>query len=120
MPKTNNNENAGLNDLRIEIEKFKQEKEKVRSIVGQIGAIPTLKTNIFQSVMIVLVLACVLISLFSGGTVRLLMIELAVAAVSAKIIYQIHIQSRVNHFQLWILSSLEWRINEIIRLLKDK
>jgi hypothetical protein len=26
-----------------------------------------------------------------------------------------HSQARVNHFQLWILSSLEWRLNEVVK-----
>jgi hypothetical protein len=46
------------------------------------------------------------------------MIELASAAVSVKIIYLIHCQMRVNHFKLWVLSSIEWRLNELTRLVR--
>ena len=47
------------------------------------------------------------------------MIELATVALSVKIIYLIHLQMKVNHFQFWIMSSLEWRLNELLRLVKN-
>jgi hypothetical protein len=50
---------------------------------------------------------------------RLLMIELATVTLSMKIIYMIHYQMRVNHFKFWILSSLEWRINEMAKQIKQ-
>ena len=46
------------------------------------------------------------------------MIELATVTLSLKIIYFIHAQMRVNHFEFWILSSLEWRVNEIMKQLR--
>jgi energy-converting hydrogenase Eha subunit E len=106
-------------DLKQEIENFKREKDRVRSIVGQIGGMPTFNTKLINIFFILVVVGCVAGSLFSGGIVRLLMIELVVAAVSIKLIYLIFNQSRVNHFQLWVLTSLEWRLNEIIKLIKE-
>jgi len=47
------------------------------------------------------------------------MIELATVTLSAKIIYMIHLQMKINHFQFWILSSIEWRINETIKHMKE-
>jgi hypothetical protein len=65
----------------------------------------------------------VLISITGGEKWRLLMIELATVALSLKIIYLIHCQMRMGHFEFWILSSIEWRINEMmthIRQLKKE
>jgi len=108
----------GIADLRQEIEMFEKEKERVRSIVGKIGGVPTFNTKIFNIIFATLVLVCLAISLISGGVLRLAMIELAIAALSAKLIYLMHNQARVSHFPLWILSSLEWRLNEIIKTIK--
>jgi hypothetical protein len=80
-----------LSDLKQELEHFQREKERVRAIIGKI----------------------------SGEGLRLLMIELATVTLSAKIIYMIHLQMRINHFQFWILSSIEWRINEAIKHTKE-
>ena len=49
-------------------------------------------------------------------------IELGVLLVSVKIIWMIHKQGRVEHFQFWILNSIEFRLNEItksVRRLED-
>ena len=108
-----------IDDLKQQIERFKKEKEKVRLIVGKIGGMPALNTKIFNIIFITLVLVFLVISLISGGTLRLAMIELAVAAIALKIIYVIHNQARVNHFQLWILTSLEWRLSEMNKAIQE-
>ncbi len=41
------------------------------------------------------------------------MIEAGVVLLSLKFVYLIHKQARVNHFQLWIMSSIEWQINDL-------
>lgn len=97
---------------------FKKEKERVRSIMAKIGGVPTFNTKTFNIIFATLVLICLAISLISGGVLRLAMIELAIAALSVKLIYLMHNQACVNHFQLWILLSLKWRPNEIIRAIK--
>lgn len=107
-----------LNELRQEIEDFKKEKERVRAIVGRIGGAPTFNTRLFNIVFATLVAISLVISLMSRGTLRLAMLEIATALISIKLIYIMHNQARVNHFQLWILSSLEWRINEIQKTLR--
>jgi hypothetical protein len=50
----------------------------------------------------------------------MLMVELAAATISAKIIYLMHCQMRVNHFKVWVLSSIEWRLNELLKIVKEK
>ncbi len=107
-----------LNELRQEIEDFKKEKERVRAIVGRIGGAPTFNTRLFNIVFATLVAISLVISLMSRGTLRLAMLEIATALISIKLIYIMHNQARVNHFELWILSSLEWRINEIQKTLR--
>lgn len=102
-----------INELRTQIENFKKEKERVRSIIGQIGGMPTSQSRVFNIIFIVLVICCLIASLLSEGTVRLAIVEVAVALLSLKIIFLMHNQARVNHFQLWILTSIEWRLNEL-------
>ncbi len=107
-------------ELKREIDEFLKEKERVRAIVGRIGGVPTFTKKLYNILFIVFVLICLVISLVSGGMMRLLMIELAIAALSLKFIYLIVNQARMNHFQLWMMTSIEWRINEIIKMIKNK
>jgi hypothetical protein len=109
-----------LAELMEEVENYRKEKEKVREIVGKVGGVPTSKTRWLNIIFIVFVAADLSISLISGGKLRLAMIEIAVLAVSLKLVYLISKQSRVNHLQTWILTSLEWRINEILKAVKTK
>jgi hypothetical protein len=108
-----------ISDLKEELEHFKKEKERVRAIIGKVGGVPKFQTKLINAVFIIAVAASVVISVISGEKWRLLMIEFATVVLSLKIIYLIHNQMRVNHFKFWILSSIEWRLNEMMKLVKQ-
>jgi hypothetical protein len=108
-----------INDLKSELEHFEQEKERVRAIIGKIGGVPQFRTKLINILFIVIIIVAGTISIFSGEKLRLLMVELTTVMLSVKIIYMIHIQTRVNHFKFWILSAIEWRINEMMTLIKQ-
>jgi hypothetical protein len=108
--------------LQAELEQFRQEKEKVRRLVGQIGGKATAKRD--RVINVVFVGAIVI--LFSLDFLRyifglpiplapLLSIELGLLLVSLKIIWMIHRSMKVEHFQFWILNSIEFRLNDISR-----
>jgi len=107
-----------IEDLKRELEHFQQEKERVRAIVGKIGGVPQFRTNLINAIFVVVIILSVIVSVVAGDKWRLWMIELTTITLSVKIIYLIHCEVKVNHFKFWILSSLEWRINEIIVLIK--
>ena len=109
-----------ISDLKQALENFEKEKERVRSIIGSIGGVPKFRTKLINALFIVIIIAAGAISIFSGDRLRLLMIELTTIMLSVKIIYMIHIQMRVNHFKFWILSAIEWRINEMMVQLKQQ
>lgn len=108
-----------LEDLRKELESFQEEKERVRAIVGKIGGVPKTQAHLMNILFIVIIAVSVIVSLVAGEHWRWLMIEVATVTLSLKIIYLIHSQMRIAHFEFWILSSLEWRINEIMKQLRE-
>lgn len=108
-----------IDDLKKELEHFQQEKERVRAIIGQIGGVPKFRTKLVNAIFIAVIVASVVISVIAGEKLRLLMIELATVTLSVKIIYLIHCQMRINHFKFWILSSIEWRLTEMRREIKQ-
>jgi len=108
-----------LEDLRKELENFQKERERIRAIVGTIGGMPKTQAHVINALFIVVVALSVMVSLLAGKEWQLPMIEVATVTLSIKIIYLIHSQMRVAHFVFWILSSLEWRINEIMRQLRE-
>lgn len=116
--KQNNSENE-VNDLSQELEHFQKEKERVRKIIGQIGGVPKFRTKIINALFIAIIAISVIVSVFTGDKWRLLMIELATVTLSLKIIYLIHCQMKINHFKFWILSSIEWRLTEMKKDIKN-
>jgi hypothetical protein len=118
MQQENETHKDELKDLQQELEQFQKEKERVRAIIGKIGGVPRFRTKLFNAIFIAVIVVSVIISIFSSDKLRLLMIELATITLSVKIIYLIHCQMRVNHFEFWILSSLEWRLTELMKTIK--
>ena len=108
-----------ISDLKQAMENFEKEKERVRAIIGKIGGVPQFRTKLINALFIVIIIVAGAISVFSGDRLRLLMVELTTVMLSVKIIYMIHIQMRVNHFKFWILSAIEWRINEMMVQIKQ-
>jgi hypothetical protein len=119
MEDKNNNNKDEISDLKQALENFEQEKERVRAIIGSIGGVPKFRTKLMNVLFIAVIVVAGGISIFSDEKLRLLMIELTTVMLSLKIIYMIHIQTRVNHFKFWILSAIEWRINEMMVQIKQ-
>jgi hypothetical protein len=115
--------------LQEELEQFREEKEKIRALVGQIGGIASSRRDRVLNVTFLAAIAFLLLADIFRHLLGvdmplppLFSIELGVLLVSVKIIWMIHKQARVEHFQFWILNSIEFRLNEItksVRRLED-
>lgn len=110
--------NDEIADLKQELERFQKEKERVRAIIGKIGGVPKFHSKLINIIFIIVIAVSVVVSIICGEKWRLLMIEFATVALSAKILYMIHCQMRVNHFKFWILSSIEWQLIELRKQMK--
>jgi hypothetical protein len=105
-------------ELESEIRSFEKERENIRRIIGKIGGVPTQKGRIINIVFIIMVLSVFTMSIIWGGRIRFFMIEVGILLLSIKLIYFLESHIRLNHFQFWILSSLEWRLDKIDKTLK--
>lgn len=113
--------------LQEEVEHFLAEKEKVRQIVGAIGGTKGSRTDRVVNVIFLAMIAVLLafdvarhvFGLHLDWLPTLFSLEIGILLVSIKIIYMIHKQTKVDHFQFWILNSIEFRLDEIVRRLKQ-
>ena len=110
--------------LEQELEHFRSEKEKIRNLVGQIGGKGSANRDqiinlVFFNVIILLFIFDILRHLFniSVPLPPLFAIEIGVLLVSLKIIWMIYKQTKVEHFQFWILNSIEFRLNSVSKQL---
>jgi len=116
-----------MESLRAELAHYKAEKDKIRDIVGQLGGTTARRRQriinvVFLALVVSAFLFDVLRSVFDWGIPflpPLLLLEIAVLLVSLKIIWMIHTQSRVDHFQFWILHSIEFQMNMLSRRISD-
>jgi len=113
-------------ELLEELEQFRKEKERIRRVVGQIGGKHSLKKDrilniVFISAMVSLLTMDLLHHCFEIKVPipSILSLELAVLLVSIKIIWMIHKSSKVEHFQFWVLNSIEFRLNDITKRLRE-
>ncbi len=111
--------------LQEELEQFRKEKEKIRHLVGQIGGVGSSRRDRVMNSVFLAAIGMLLISDVFRHVFHLpiplpalFSIELGVLLVSIKIIWMIHRQSKVEHFQFWILNSIEFRLNEVTKVVK--
>lgn len=115
------NTDKQLELMKEELEQYKAEKERIRKYVGQIGGKNESKTDrIINIIFIIMLVALFVIDFLHIMGVDLLItttftIILAILLVSLKIIWMIHKQSKVNHFQFWVLNSIEFRLNDLAK-----
>jgi hypothetical protein len=119
-------EERDTQSLEEELEQFKREKEKIRQLVGRIGGAGSNRRDMVVNIVFIAAIATLLVAdglrHIAGWNIPgspVFSIELGVLMVSAKIIWMIHKQSKVEHFQFWILNSIEFRLNDVAKRMKE-
>ena len=116
--------------LQEDLNSFQKEKEKIRDFVGRIGGARSAGYDKVVNIIFISAIA----GLFLIDLLRhifhlqiplppLFSLELGMLLVSIKIIWMIYKQMKVEHFQFWILNSIEFRLNDLskqIRKIQEK
>lgn len=99
--------------LRQELDEFKKEKERIRNIVGEIGGKNNKQHKIVSWIFVLLIGILLILGVVLQKITLFLTLEIVVLLGVFKIIWMFYESQRANHFQFWILNSLEFRLNEI-------
>ena len=107
-----------------ELASYKNEKEKLRNILGQIGGRGGNFSKIITVVFVSLVLVLFLVDLYRNmfyyeNWSSVLTVEIGLFLVSIKLIWMMHLQSKVGHFQFWILNAIEFKVNRISKKINE-
>ena len=122
------NENThNIEELEAQLKAYQEERERIKQLMGQIGSSSDVQRDkVVNWVFIVLIVLLLAFDLarhllhWDGIPLPpLFSIEIGVLLVSIKIIWMINRQSKVDHFQFWILNSIEFRINNLSRQLNE-
>ena len=113
-------------ELAEELRQFQEEKEKIRTIIGQIGGASSAKRQKLVAVIFVFALLVLFVLDVARHLLKipvplppLFSIEIGILLVSIKIIMMIQKQSRVEHFEFWILNSIEFRVDQMSNRLRS-
>jgi hypothetical protein len=113
--------------LRQELEHYRNEKDRIRKVIGQIGGASSKRQDRTMNIIFLVVV----LGLFVFDTIReftgfgmptvprFFSMELVLLLVSLKIIWMIHRQTKVDHFQFWVLNSIEFQINMMSKRLRE-
>ena len=112
--------------MKEELEHYWQEKEQVRQLVGQIGGSQNTRKHLVLNIVFLVVVGILFIfdlsrhvfDLDISGFPALLSIEFAILLVSLKVIWMIHTKTKVDHFQFWVLNSMEFQLNNMARRIR--
>lgn len=112
--------------LKEELDQFKKEKEKIRQLMGQIGGKDAEKQDRWVNRGFILAITLLAMNDLINHILHikdpiippLFSLEIAVLLVSIKIIWMMHKSTKVEHFQFWILNSIEYRLNDVAKQLR--
>jgi len=106
-------------DILREIEEYNRERDQIKNMLGRIGGEKYSKTDmIINIVFLTAIVILFTLELTTHFLPTFISIEVSVLLVSIKIVWMIHSQHKFNHFQFWILNSLEFRMNNMYSRLK--
>ena len=106
--------NESREELMDELVEFEREREQLKEILGRIGGRSFSKRDNWVNIaFLVVILTLFVLELTTHIMPMRISLELGVLMVSIKIVFMIHSQQKVNHFQFWILNSIEYRMNQM-------
>ena len=112
--------------LKAELDNFKKEKEKIRKLMGQIGGKEQAERDKWINTLFIAAIVLLGINdiLHHIWHIRVpidteFSLVIAILLVSMKIIWMMHKSTKVEHFQFWILNSIEFRLNDVAKQLRN-
>jgi predicted signal transduction protein with EAL and GGDEF domain len=95
-----------------EIEEYNREKDKIRMMLGKIGGQSFSRVDIIvNAVFLTIILTLFILEITTHFLPSFISLEISVLLVSIKIVLLMHNQYKTNHFQFWVLNSIEFKIN---------
>jgi len=107
-------------ELSRELEEFKQEKERIKNILGSLGGNISSKKEIAINVaFLVVVLIFFTLEVTTHWLPSFVSLEVGLLFLSIKIIWMMYNAHKVSHFQFWILNSIEYRMNQMDKKINE-
>lgn len=107
-------------ELARELEEFKKEKERVKQLLGSLGGSMThRKEQMVNALFLIVVLTFFTLEVTTHFLPPFVSLEIGLLFLSIKIVWMMYSAHKVNHFQFWILNSIEYRVNQIDKKVRE-
>lgn len=106
-------------ELLQELEEYNREKERIRAMLGKIGGKGySRRDTMINITFLVIILTLFILEMTTHFMPVFVSLEVSVLLVSIKIVWMIHSQQKTDHFQFWVLNTLEFRVNEMAKRMR--
>jgi hypothetical protein len=103
-------------DLAADVDDFMKDSKRIRRVLEEIGQTKAGPLGTWINILFSLAVIVLIAARFVFGWLdNILSLELGVLLVSVKIIWMMRMQERYNHFLFWMLHSMEFRLNLILK-----
>lgn len=97
-----------------EIQEYNRERDEIKNMLGKVGGRSYSKFDaVINGLFLSLISLFFILEITTHWLPSFISLEVSVLLVSIKIVWMIHSQHKFNHFQFWILNSIEYRMNQI-------
>ena len=97
-----------------EIQEYNNERDQIKSMLGKIGGKSYSKLDTVINILFLLLISFFFVAeITTHWLPSFISLEISLLLVSIKIVWMIHSQHKFNHFQFWILNSIEYRMNQV-------
>ena len=97
-----------------EIQEYNKERDQIKSMLGKIGGKSYSKLDTVINILFLLLISFFFVAETTTHWLpSFISLEISLLLVSIKIVWMIHSQHKFNHFQFWILNSIEYRMNQV-------
>lgn len=105
---------ANAYELADEIHEFNNERERIKEILGSIGGTSDIrKHKILNWTILGVTVGLFLLEMTTHFMPTLISLEVGLLMISLKIIMLIQSMLKQNHFEFWMLNTIEYRINDM-------
>lgn len=101
-------------DKVIKEEELEKEARDIAPAIASWGGKLTLKRKIITGLFFGSIVICFTIGIFTSGVFAKSSLEIGLLLLSVKIGYFIYNEARINHYEFWVLQSIESRLNTLL------
>ena len=103
-------------ELIRDLKEYQDERARLKQMLGQIGGKAQSRVDALINLgFLVIIITLFVLEITTHIVPTFISLEIGVLLVSIKIVWMIHINQKHQHFQFWVLNTIEFRLNDLTK-----